>query len=313
MKKQLKSISVVIPCYNEEDVLQNSMEELIPLLDRWKDQIISDYQIVFTNNGSSDNTLKEMLKIKEKYKKVKILDLRNNYGYQCSITAGLYNSDCELIVSIDSDLQDDPSKIEDMVNLHYNGFDLVLGIRDDRKTDNFFKRIFSECFYNLMSLLGTKTVRNHGDFRLMTKELVEDLKHYPEQNRFLRGLILKLDNKWASVYYPRRKRKFGTTKFKPINLISLALDGITSFSIKPIRFILIMGIIMFFISMCLIIYILYMTFVTGGTVKGWASTLLIILFFSGIQNIILGIIGEYIAKIYIETKNRPLFIIRKIY
>lgn len=313
MEKKLKSLSVVIPCYNEQDVLEHSIKELIPLLEKWEGKIISDYQIVFTNNGSLDNTLNEMLKIKEKFKKVKILDLRNNYGYQCSITAGLYNADHELIVSIDSDLQDDPKKIEEMINLHYKGYDLVLGIRDNRKSDSYFKRIFSEFFYIFMSFLGTQTIRNHGDFRLMTKELVEDLKHYPEQNRFLRGLILKLDNKWASVYYPRRKRKYGTTKFKPVNLVSLALDGITSFSIKPIRFILILGVIMFLISICLIMYILFITIINGDAVKGWASTLLIILFFGGIQNIILGVMGEYVAKTYIETKNRPLFRIRKIY
>lgn len=313
MEKKIKSLSVVIPCYNEQDVLEHSMKELIPLLEKWEGKIISEYQIVFTNNGSLDNTLNEMLKIKEKFKKVKILDLRNNYGYQCSITAGLYNADHELIVSIDSDLQDDPTKIEEMINLHYKGYDLVLGIRDNRKSDRYFKRIFSEFFYNLMSFLGTQTIRNHGDFRLMTKELVEDLKHYPEQNRFLRGLILKLDNKWASVYYPRRKRKYGATKFKPVNLVSLALDGITSFSIKPIRLILIIGIIMFLISIGLIMYIVFITLISGDTVKGWASTLLIILFFGGIQNIILGVMGEYVAKTYIESKNRPLYRIRKIY
>lgn len=164
-----------------------------------------------------------------------------------------------------------------------------------------------------MQTLGTNTVYNHGDFRLLTKPLVDALKDYPEKNRYLRGLVLSIENKYAKVYYDRRMRKNGETKFKPFQLISLALDGITSFTIKPIRLIFLMGLSMFLVALCLIAYVLYLSFVQGVPIQGWASTLIIILFFGGAQNIALGIIGEYIAKTYTETKQRPLYIVRKIY
>lgn len=307
------SLSIVLPCFNEEEVLTYSINELIPLLEGWKDKIIRDYQVVLVNNGSTDNTLDIMLSLKKKFNSIKVVDLRNNFGYQSSISAGLFNADNELIVSIDADLQDDPTKIEEMIILSSKGYDLVLGVRDSRKTDGFFKRIFSEFFYSFMNFLGAKSVYNHGDFRLMTRELVQELKHFPEKNRYLRGLVLKLDNRWALVYYNRRKRKYGKTKFNPFQLISLGLDGVTSFSIKPIRLIFLLGISMFFVSVGLICYISILSLVKTVPVKGWTSTLIIILFFGGVQNIVLGIIGEYIAKTYSETKQRPLYIVRKIY
>lgn len=311
--KKLASLSVVIPCFNEEEVLPVSMQELIPLLQSWQGNIISSYQIVFANNGSTDNTLEVMLSLKKKYEGVKIVDLRNNFGYQSSISAGLFHADNDLIISIDSDLQDDPAKMKEMIEMHYKGYDMVLGIRDSRKTDRFFKRIFSEGFYKLMQTFGANSVYNHGDFRLLTKPLVNALKKYPEKNRYLRGLVLSIENKYAKVYYDRRKRSHGETKFKPFQLISLALDGITSFTIKPIRLIFLLGLSMFLVALGLIAYVLYLSIVEGVPIQGWASTLIIILFFGGVQNIALGIIGEYIAKTYTETKQRPLYIVRKIY
>jgi polyisoprenyl-phosphate glycosyltransferase len=310
---KLPSLSLVIPCFNEEEVLPHSINELIPLLEEWKTLIIREYQIVLVNNGSTDNTLEVMLSFKNKNNNIKIIDLRNNFGYQSSISAGLFNADNELIVSIDADLQDDPKKIEQMVILYTKGYDLVLGVRDSRKKDSFFKRIFSEGYYRFINFLGVKSVYNHGDFRLMTKELVKELQKFPEKNRYLRGLVLTLENRWAKVYYDRRKRKYGKTKFRPFHLISLGLDGITSFSIKPIRLIFLLGIVMFILAIILIGYISFLSLIKSVTVEGWTSTLIIILFFGGVQNIILGIIGEYIAKTYSETKQRPLYLVRKIY
>ena len=311
--KKLASLSVVIPCFNEQEVLPVSMQELVPLLQSWKGKIITSYQIVFANNGSTDNTLEVMLSLQKKYKGVKIVDLRNNFGYQSSISAGLFHADNDLIISIDSDLQDDPAKMEDMILWYYKGYDMVLGIRDSRKTDGFFKRVFSEGFYKIMQALGAKSVYNHGDFRLLTKSLVNALKEYQEKNRYLRGLVLSIESRYAKVYYDRRKRSHGETKFKPFQLISLALDGITSFTIKPIRWIFLMGLSMFLVALGLIAYVLYLSIIEGILIQGWASTLIIILFFGGVQNIALGIIGEYIAKTYTETKQRPLYIVRKIY
>lgn len=307
------TLSVVIPCFNEEEVLPVSMQELVPLLQSWKGNIISSYQIVFANNGSTDNTLEVMLSLQKEYEGIKIVDLRNNFGYQSSISAGLFHADNDLIISIDSDLQDDPAKMEEMIEMYYKGYDMVLGIRDSRKTDSFFKRIFSEGFYKIMQVFGANSVYNHGDFRLLTKPLVNALKEYPEKNRYLRGLVLSIESRYAKVYYDRRKRSHGETKFNPFQLISLALDGITSFTIKPIRWIFLMGLSMFLVALCLIAYVLYLSIIEGIPIQGWASTLIIILFFGGVQNIALGIIGEYIAKTYTETKQRPLYIVRKIY
>ena len=178
MNNRRKYLSIVIPCYNEEEVLPISIQELIPILEEMQNDLISDYQIVFANNGSKDNTLAVMLALKEEYKKIKIVDLRNNFGYQSSISAGLFHADGDVIISIDADLQDDPAKIKDMVDLHYQGYDMVLGVRDSRSTDSFFKRIFSQGFYILMQLLGANSVYNHGDFRLLTKELVQTLNSF---------------------------------------------------------------------------------------------------------------------------------------
>ena len=310
-----ESLSVVIPCFNEEEVLSHSISEIVSNLDKLiNDNIISSYQIVLTNNGSTDNTLEVMLSLKKIYKEIKIIDLRNNFGYQSSISAGLFNSDGDIIISIDADLQDDHLKIKEMIELYHKGYDLVLGIRDNRKSDNFFKRVFSQGFYFFIEFLGIKSEYNHGDFRLMSRDLVLSLEKYPERNRYLRGLVLTIENKYAKVFYERKARKFGETKFKPIQLISLALDGITSFSIKPIRFVFLIGLLMFFFSLVFISFVLYVKFFNNELpLKGWTSTLAIILFFGGVQNISLGIIGEYLAKTYTESKKRPLYVIRKIY
>ena len=311
--KKLKSLSIVIPCFNEEDTLLESYKELKPILTFLNKSHVSEHQIVMVNNGSVDRTLEKMLSLKQMDSNIKIVDLRNNFGYQSSISAGLFNADNDLIISIDADLQDDPSKIKEMIELHYQGFDMVLGIREDRSTDNFFKRFFAEFFYKISNLLGVGTEFNHGDFRLMTKDLVNEIEKYPEKNRYLRGMILLIENKYAKVFYSRRKRQHGYTKFKPFNLISLALEGITSFSVQPIRLIFLLGLLMFLISIVSGVYIIYLHFFEKIVVKGWSSTFVLILFLGGVQNIFIGIIGEYISKTYIETKNRPLYLIRKIY
>ena len=190
---------------------------------------------------------------------------------------------------------------------------MVLGVRKNRSVDSFFKKFFTLSFYNLLSILGVKTVYNHGDFRLLSNNLVEDLKTYNEKNRYLRGIILKLENKYKCVYYDRKKRTKGKSKFRPLDLINLALDGITSFSVLPIKLIFISGIFMFIFSILLLSVLVYSYFSSSIDVEGWTSTIFLILFFGGIQNIYMGILGEYISKTYIETKSRPIYQIRKIY
>jgi glycosyltransferase involved in cell wall biosynthesis len=306
-----KSLSVVVPCHNEEEVVSESYSILKKIISQIK--VIKKHQFVFVNNGSEDNTLNVLLNLRKKDSNIKIIDLRNNYGYQGSITAGLYNSDYDMIISIDADLQDDPNKIVDMINYYYQGFEMVLGVRKSRGVDSFFKRTFSILFYKLLKLLGSKTVFNHGDFRLLSKSLVNDLKSYPERNRYLRGIIMELDNKYKCVYYDRKKRTKGKSKFKSIDLINLALNGISSISIVPIKFIFLSGLFMFMSSIVILI-IVFINYINNKIlIQGWTSTIFLILFFGGLQNIYLGIIGEYLSKTYIETKSRPIYSIRNIY
>ena len=311
MKSIYENLSIVIPCFNEEEVLPHTYNELKDIINNLSN--INKHQLVFVNNGSNDNTLKVLLSLKEKDVNIKIIDLRNNYGYQGSITAGLYNSDFDIIISIDADLQDDASKIPEMIDNYYSGFEMVLGVRRSRDTDSFLKSFFSISFYRFLSFLGAKTIYNHGDFRLLSKNLVDNLKMYNEKNRYLRGIILKLENNYKCVYYDRKKRTKGKSKFKPLDLINFALDGITSFSVFPIKLIFISGVLMFFSSLILLSTLIFIYFSNAIDVEGWTSTIFLILFFGGIQNIYMGILGEYISKTYMETKSRPIYQIRKIY
>ncbi|HIP35398.1 MAG TPA: glycosyltransferase [Crocinitomix sp.] len=313
MPSKLKTLSIVLPCHNEQEVISASWEELTGILVPLLNNVISDYELIMVNNGSIDNTLDAMLKLQELDPKIKIVDLRNNFGYQGSITAGLYHANNDMIITIDADLQDDPSKIEEMVERYYDGYDLVLGVRKDRKTDSFFKRFTANAFYKISNLVGLKTVPHHGDFRLMSKELLEDFKKYEEKNRYIRGLILSLESRYAIVEYSRRERQAGETKFKPLKLIELALEGITSFSTAPIRLITITGFILFTLSLFSMLFILYQKFFGSIEVEGWAFLALAISLFGGLNSLFIGIIGEYLGKNYMESKNRPMFIVRKIY
>lgn len=313
MSHDLKSLSVVIPCHNEEEILDSSYKKLKKILDPLVGYKIASYELVFVNNGSTDSTIEKMLALHEKDKNVAIVDLRNNFGYQGSITAGLHHASNDMIVTIDADLQDDPNKIEDMVEKHYEGFDLVLGVRENRESDSFFKRNSAEMFYKLIGVLGINSVRNHGDFRLMSKGLLNDFKQYHERNRYIRGMILSLENKYAIVKYPRSAREAGETKFNFKRLVGLAFDGITSFSIAPIRIIVFLGLIMFGLSLIGISYILYQKFFAGVPVEGWAFVALSISLFGGLNSLFIGIIGEYVGKNYIESKQRPNFTVREFY
>lgn len=309
----LKSLSIVLPCYNEEEVINDSYTTLMDLIENDFKEFISSYEIVLVNNGPSDSTLDKMLAIHNENKNVVIVDLRNNFGYQGSISAGLHHASNDMIVTIDADLQDEPKKILEMVKMHYQGYDLVLGIRENRDSDNFFKKHSAQIYYKLLNRLGVNSVYNHGDFRLMSKSLLEDFKNYTERNRYIRSLILNLDNKYGCVYYKRSERQKGTSKFNISSLFSLAIDGITSFSVTPIRFISIFGIALFLVSILGMLYVLYEKFINNVDVPGWAFTSILIMIFGGLNSLFIGVIGEYIGKTYIETKQRPVFTVRKVY
>ena len=254
-----------------------------------------------------------MIDLEKENKNIVIVDLRNNFGYQGSISAGLYHASNDMVVTIDADLQDDPSKILEMIEMHYKGYDLVLGIRENRNSDSFFKKHSAQMYYKFLNILGVDSIYNHGDFRLMSKSLLEEFKKYSERNRYIRSLILSLDNKYGCVYYERTERKKGTSKFNISSLFSLAIDGITSFSTTPIRFISIFGIILFLISIFGMFYVLYEKLINNVDVPGWAFTSILIMIFGGLNSLFIGIIGEYIGKTYIETKQRPIFTVRKVY
>jgi glycosyltransferase involved in cell wall biosynthesis len=307
-------LSIVLPCHNEEEVIKDSYYELKDILTKLiEENKIKAYEIVFVNNGSTDNTLEQMLELQKTDASIVVVDLRNNYGYQGSITAGLCNCTGDAVITIDADLQDDPNKIPEMLDLYYKGYEMVLGIREKRDTDTFFKRLSANLFYKTLNILGVKSINNHGDFRLLSRALVEDFKKMPERNRYIRGMVLSLESKYAMVYYARRERKKGATKFNLPALIAFAIDGITSFTSSPIRFVTIFGFITFTLSILGLIYVLFEKFIREVNVPGWAFLSIVLLFFGGIQSLFLGIVGEYIAKTYIETKNRPLFLVRKIY
>jgi glycosyltransferase involved in cell wall biosynthesis len=307
-------LNIVIPCHNEEEVIVDThviINSYCHQLQR--DGVISDYQIILVNNGSTDATFKKMINIFENSNHIVILDLRNNYGYQGSITAGLFYADKEMVVSIDADLQDDHTKIKEMILKHYEGFDLVLGVRKDRGSDSFFKRHAAQLYYKFLKTLGIVSVYNHGDFRLMSQSLVRDFKNYYERNRYIRGIITQLESQYACVYYDRSPRIKGETKFNLFSLFSLAVDGITSFSTIPIRFISLFGLISFSLSIIGIIFILYEKIINNLDVPGWAFISAAIIFFGGLNSLFIGVVGEYIGKTYIESKQRPLFSIRNIY
>lgn len=308
-----KSLSVIIPCHNEEEVIIETYKILKNLIDKWSD-IISSYEIIMVNNGSTDKTLEKMKTIYKMDDNVIILDLRNNFGFQGSITAGLYNAKNDMIITIDADLQDDPHAIKDMILKHYEGFDLVLGVRKSRDKDSFFKRHSAQLYYKFLNLIGIHhAIYNHGDFRLISRSLLEDFMLYQERNRYIRGIITNLESNYACVYYDRRERRKGKSKFNFSNLLSLAIDGITSFSAIPIRFISIFGIFTFILSIIGMLYIMYIKLVIGVDVPGWTFIVILIMLFGGINSLFIGIIGEYIGKTYIETKRRPIFIVRKKY
>ena len=309
----LPSLSIVLPCHNEEEVLPDTIRTLNALVAGPLADCISECEYVLVNNGSTDNTLEVMQGLQSEVASFRLVDLRRNYGYQGSISAGLFEARKDVVVTIDADLQDDPTKIKEMLTRYAEGYELVLGIRQSRETDSFLKRVLSQAYYKLIAGLGVESVYNHGEFRLMSQALVQDFREFSETNRYIRGLVLQLESRRAHVYYDRGPREKGETKFSPSRLFALAFDGITSFSSVPIRMVTVAGILTATLAMLVFLYVLYIFMFTGRNVPGWASLATIVLFFSGVQIFSLGVVGEYVAKIYMETKRRPVFSIRKVY
>ncbi len=313
MKRKLDLLSIIVPCHNEEEVLPSTHKRLSAILSGLVESgKIKCYEVVYVDNGSLDDTLRVLKNIFRTDKHVRLVSLRRNFGYQGSISAGLFHAEGDAVITIDADLQDPPEKISEMIDHYEDDYDLVLGIREDRSADSFLKKISAEFYYRLLKKLGVEVVHNHGDFRLMDRSLVRGFNALPERNRFIRAMILQMESRYETVSYKRDVRSAGESKFNLRALFSLAFDGITSYTYFPLRLTSIVGILIFLTTFAASGWVVYMKLLTDKVIPGWASTVLPVLALGGIQLFFLGLIGEYVGKLYIEVKQRPLFLVRDV-
>ena len=303
-------LGIVVPCYNEEEVLKISSEALRAVLDELveKKKIAKDSFVLFVNDGSKDKTWELIQEEHKKYEQIKGVNLAKNVGHQYALTAGLMTAKdmCDVTVSIDADLQDDISVIEDMIDKYHDGCDIVYGVRNSRKKDTFFKRTTAQGFYKLMDTMGVKTVYNHADFRLMSKRSLEAFSEYKETNLYLRGMVPLLGYKTDCAYYERKERVAGESKYPLKKMLALAFEGISSFSTKPIDMITALGFGIIFLSVIAAVYA-FVSYFMGNVEAGWTSLILSIWFLGGVQLLSIGLIGKYIGKIYTEVKHRPRY------
>lgn len=303
-------LAIVVPCYNEESAFPISSLELDAFLKRMvlAGKIDEKSYVLYVDDGSKDNTWSLISVAAENNPNLRGLKLSGNVGHQNALLAGLLtaNNDSDFTVSIDADLQDDVNAIEQMIDKFLEGSDIVYGVRSNRSSDSFFKRFTAQSFYKLMSILGAKSVYNHADFRLMSNRAVKALADYSERNLFLRGIVPLIGFKTDKVYYERSVRVAGESKYPLKKMLNFAFDGITSFSIKPISLITGLGLIIVAASVVAFIYAL-VSYFTGHTEPGWSSLIISIWFLGGVQLLAIGIVGQYIGKIYVETKRRPRF------
>ncbi len=311
----MNTVWLVIPCYNEESVLPETANKLKSIVCNLisANKISSSSKIALINDGSKDSTWKIIEELHKKDKLFTGINLSRNRGHQNALLAGLdvAINHADAVISLDADLQDDINAIEQFINKYNEGFDIVYGVRSSRKTDTLFKRFSAEGFYNFMKLLGVDIVFNHADYRLMSKRAIEALQSFKEVNIFLRGIVPQIGYPSTVVEYERNKRFAGESKYPLRKMLSFAFEGVTSFSIRPIRIITTLGMITCLISIIMLIYF-FITHYIGNAVSGWSSIVVSIWALGGLQLFALGIIGEYIGKIYLETKNRPKFIIEGI-
>ncbi len=312
----MDKLAIVVPCYNEEPMLKLSSEALRGVLDDLikKKKISEDSFVLFVNDGSKDKTWDLIEEEHALYPSmIKGVKLAGNVGHQFALTAGLLTAKdmSDVTISIDADLQDDVAVIEEMIDKFHEGKDIVYGVRKKRKTDTFFKRTTAQAFYKFMKLMGAKTVYNHADFRLMSKRAVEQYAKYGESNLFIRGIVPLIGYETDCVYYDRKERVAGESKYPLKKMIALAFNGISSLSVKPITMITGLGMIIILLSICAAIYAL-VSYINGNTAPGWTSLILSIWFIGGVQLLCIGLIGQYIGKIYLEVKHRPRYNIEKI-
>ena len=306
---------IVVPCYNEEEVLPETSRRLKEKLESLMaaDKISPDSRVLFVNDGSKDKTWEIISQLHEQCSLFSGADLTRNRGHQNALLAGLMTAKdrCDMAISMDADLQDDIDAVDAMVEEYYAGCDIVYGVRSSRKKDTFFKRFTAEGFYKLMNAMGAETVFNHADYRLMSKRALEGLAQFKEVNLFLRGIVPMIGYRTGTVTYERGERFAGESKYPLKKMLSFAMEGITSLSVKPIRMITGLGFLVFLISIAMLIYSI-VRWAMGETIMGWASLICSVWAIGGLILLSLGVIGEYIGKIYLETKERPRFLLREV-
>ncbi|MER2511033.1 MAG: glycosyltransferase family 2 protein [Nitrosomonas ureae] len=306
-------LSIVVPCYNEEEVLPETNRRLLGLLSRLSELNLAsdDSTIHYVDDGSRDGTWALIESLISSDQRVHGIKLSHNRGHQNALLAGLMTVEGDALVSIDADLQDDVAVIEAMVREFIGGAEIVYGVRESRHTDTVFKRNTALLYYGMMKKMGVDLVHNHADFRLMGRRAVEALRQYGEVNMFLRGIVPLIGYRTTTVKYDRAERFAGESKYPLRKMLTFAAEGVTSFSIVPLRLITLLGFLISGFSFAMILFIVYATIILQATVPGWASSVAPIYFLGGIQLLAIGIIGEYISKIYLETKQRPRYFIEK--
>jgi glycosyltransferase involved in cell wall biosynthesis len=310
----LPRLAVVVPCYDEEEALPQTARRLKALLDRLRKagRIAAESRIVFVDDGSRDRTWQLVEALSREDGRIGGIKLSRNRGHQNALLAGLFTADGDVVVSVDADLQDDIEIIEEMLQQHAQGAHVVYGVRDSRASDGLFKRASALGFYRMIRALGVESVYNHADFRLLSRRAVDALKDFGEVNLFLRGIVPLIGFKSSVVYYARTERVAGVSKYPLRKMLGLALDAVTSFSVVPLRMISALGFVVFLFSAGMGVWTLWVRLFTDHAVPGWTSTLLPIYTLGGLQILCVGILGEYLGKVYEETKRRPRYIIEKV-
>jgi len=310
MQNKTPFISIVAPCYNEAGVIDVFLQEMFAVLER----LGRDFEIVFVNDGSRDNTLDVLIEKSKEHNEIRVLNLSRNFGKEAALTAGIDHAQGEVVVPIDVDLQDPPELILDFVREYEAGYDVVVGKREDRTTDTAAKRLSAEFFYKMHNKISDIQIpQNVGDYRLMSRRVVDALKQLPESQRFMKGIFAWLGFKTAIVTYKREERAAGESSFNGWKLWNFALDGITSFSTAPLRVWLYVGSVLSLIAFVYGSWIILKTLMFGVDSPGYASLITIVLFLGGIQLMGIGILGEYIGRIYLESKRRPIYIVEREY
>lgn len=305
-------LTIVIPCYNEEQVLPWTLDKLTTLIDRLKTEASTDARLLLVDDGSRDRTWEIISEAAKAHCYVSGIRLSHNEGHQGALWAGMQESvaTSDAVASIDADLQDDETAMIDMARQINDGKDIVYGVRKKRETDTWFKRFTAQSFYKLMKSMDSEIVYNHADFRMMSRRTVEALMQYPERNLFLRGIVRRLGFKEGFVYYDRRARELGESKYPLKKMLAFSIDGITSFSTAPLKFITFVGLTMTLVSLVMIMFGI-IRHIEGNTIEGWTSLLVSLWFIGGIITTAMGVTGIYIGKIYVEVKQRPRYFVQE--